>query len=259
MNGIEMIKHIRKNNKEVSIMVLTAYQDADYLLKSIQYSVNAYLLKPINFKELTNVINRLSTILHHLQKNKEYEKHLEILVEEKTKELTELSNRDPMTNLYNRRYFNEVSQTLLNLAKREKTNLSALMIDLDKFKTINDNYGHLVGDEVLKKTASMLLESIRKSDIAIRFGGEEFIILLPNTDLNGAQEIAQKIHSQTKECKIKTLQNEVIKFTLSIGISIYDCDNDTSIDDLIHKCDKALYKAKRSGRDKIVIYDNNNL
>ena len=255
MNGLEMIRRLRELESDIPIIVLTAYQEIDYLMNSIKCSIDAYLLKPVNFQELHKAIHKITKNLYSFYKNRMYEKHLENLVTQKTKELIELSNRDPMTNLYNRRYFNEVSQTLLKLSKREKRNLSVLMLDIDRFKVVNDNYGHLFGDIVLKEVAALLQKTTRESDVVIRFGGEEFVILLPSTNLEGAVSIAQKIRIGIESLALTTDSNEVIKFTISVGIALCDCLNDTNIDSLIHRSDEALYEAKRAGRNQVVVYE----
>ncbi len=255
MSGLEMIKHIREENLHIAIIILTAYKDADYLLESIKYTVDGYIIKPINVKELHNTINKTVDILHSFRKNLEYEHHLEQLVEEKTKALIELANRDPMTNLYNRRYFNEISKTLFNLAKRDNQTLSLLMIDLDHFKKINDTYGHLVGDDVLQLTAKVLMRNTRECDIVIRFGGEEFVILLPNTTIKGALSIAEKIRSAIEKEELQLGNQKSIRVTASIGIATYENAVDTDIDALIIKSDKALYAAKESGRNCIKLQE----
>ena len=256
MNGIEMIREIRMLNPSIAIIVLTAHQEFDYIFETINLSVDGYLLKPLDFTLFQRLIDRITKALYNVKKNKEYEAHLEELVKQKSQELFELVNRDPLTNLYNRRYFNEISSLLFNLSKREKSNLSTLMIDIDYFKAINDTYGHLTGDRVLKNIADNLLHIIRETDVAIRFGGEEFVILLPNTAIQGAKSIAQKICDTIAKEEVKTLNEDatVIKYTVSIGIAICDCENDSDIDNLIHRSDEALYRAKNAGRNQVVIY-----
>ena len=255
LSGLEMIKSIREENLQIAIIILTAHKDADYLLESIKYTVDGYIIKPINVKELHNTINKTVDVLHSFRKNLEYELHLEQLVEEKTKALIELANRDPMTNLYNRRYFNEISKTLFNLAKRDNQELSILMIDLDRFKNINDTYGHLIGDDVLQLTAKVLMQNTRESDIVIRFGGEEFVVLLPNTTIEGALSIAEKIRSALEQEELELESQESIRFTASIGIATYENAVDADIDALILKSDKALYSAKEAGRNCIKLQE----
>ncbi len=263
INGIEMMKRIRDVDDEIPIIVSTAHQDQEYLISCIELGTNAYLLKPINHKQITKAIKYVCGRLYYMYKNKKYEESLEVLVKERTKELenikkdlTLMANKDTLTNLYNRRYFNDVSQTLLNLARREKEGLSVMMIDIDKFKIVNDTYGHLVGDMVLKKLAYTLLKVTRDSDIVIRFGGEEFLILLPNTHINGATKIAQKIKEEINNLEIHIENNidKILKFTVSVGVTQCYCDDDNGIYTIVHRADEAMYEAKRRGRDKIVIY-----
>ena len=255
MNGIEMIKEIRKDNPLIAIIALTAHQEFDYMFETINLSVDGYLLKPLDYKLFQVLLSRITKALYNVKKNKEYEEHLEELVKQKSQELIALANKDPLTNLYNRRYFNETSSLLFNLSKREKSNLTTLMIDIDYFKAINDTYGHLTGDKVLKNMADNLLQIIRETDVAIRFGGEEFIILLPNTALQGAKSIAQKICKTIAKEKIMSLNdNTSFQYTVSIGITICDCENDIDIDNLIQRSDEALYRAKNAGRNQVVVY-----
>ena len=157
-----------------------------------------------------------------------------------------------MTNLYNRRSLYEISNELLSIAKREKSPLSLIMFDIDKFKSINDIYGHIVGDEVIKIFAKLLLQT-RGCDIAARIGGEEFVLLLPNTDQKGAYEIATQIREDVEKLKCQVLSYPPISFTVSGGVSTLLLENDNEIDQVLHRADKALYNAKKSGRNKIIL------
>jgi len=173
-------------------------------------------------------------------------------LEQSRQKLKELANRDPMTNLYNRRCLYEISNELINIAKREKNPLSLIMFDIDKFKSINDIYGHIVGDEVIKIFAKLLLQT-RGCDIAARIGGEEFVLLLPNTDQKGAYEIATQIREDVEKLKCQVLSYPPISFTVSGGVSTLLLENDNEIDQVLHRADKALYNAKKSGRNKIIL------
>jgi len=263
MSGIEMIKEIREMNDSIPIIISTAHEDNNFLISSIELGVNGYLLKPINHKQLLRTIKCVCGKLYYMYENKKHEESLEILVKERTKELEDakeqlisMVNRDPLTTLYNRRYFNDISKTLMNIGQREKDGLSLLMIDIDKFKIINDTYGHLVGDKVLKELASILLQVTRNSDIPIRFGGEEFLILLPHTHLDGAVQISQKIRETVKtlDVPIDKTHDDIIKFTVSIGVTECYCDDDSDFDTVVQRSDEAMYDAKHNGRDQVVIY-----
>jgi len=262
IDGVEMARNIKMISPNTPILMVTAHQESEYLLDCIKYSIDGYLLKPINIEQVKEALLKISERLYCDRIAQEYELHLEELVKEITQELElahkalmSMVNKDSMTGLYNRRYFNEVSNTLLLLAKRESKNLSALMVDIDKFKLINDTNGHIVGDDVIKSVANILINLTRESDVVVRFGGEEFIILLPNTNIKGASLIAKKIRVAIEENKLVLEDGTVIKLTVSIGISEYNHDEDDDIDALVHRVDVAMYDAKRSGRNKVVVYN----
>jgi diguanylate cyclase (GGDEF)-like protein len=266
MSGVELAKNIKEKSPSIPVIMVTAYQEAEYLLDCIKCSVDGYILKPITAQKIEDVLLKVAEKLYCDWKNDEYEAHLEELVKARTLELElaqealiDMANKDPMTGLYNRRYFNEISSTLLQLAKRNSQSLSLLMIDIDRFKVINDNYGHLVGDEIIKELANIFMELTRESDIVVRFGGEEFLILLPDTDISGAALIAKKIRETVYSSELIIEDGSVIKCTISIGVASCDCVVDTNIDSLVHTADEALYAAKKSGRNTVVQYKKETL
>ncbi|MEA2072832.1 MAG: GGDEF domain-containing protein [Campylobacterota bacterium] len=156
-----------------------------------------------------------------------------------------------MTKLYNRRYFSEISTTILELSIRHQKPLSLMMIDIDKFKNINDTYGHHIGDIVIISLANTLKELSRKSDIVCRFGGEEFLILLPETDIVGADAIAEKIRKSVEETLVDIEEEQRLKYTISTGISEVKIKEETNLEETIQRADKALYKAKEGGRNRV--------
>jgi len=160
-----------------------------------------------------------------------------------------LSNIDPLTNVRNRRSFFELSEQAITVAQRTREPLSLLMIDLDGFKKINDSHGHLVGDEILLHFIQAVEKNIRKSDIFSRFGGDEFNLLLHDTKHDGALELAEKIRSFIKHHPYVNGKKS-IAFTVSIGVAQYD--GESSMSELIHKADNALYDAKETGRNRVV-------
>jgi diguanylate cyclase (GGDEF)-like protein len=159
--------------------------------------------------------------------------------------LEELSLKDPLTKIYNRRGFHISSKAIVARAQREKTPYSILFMDIDHFKKVNDTYGHDIGDEVLKLLASILLQHTRKYDITARWGGEEFIILLPNTSEEKAKKVAEKIRTIIENTKT----NKLPQFTVSIGVV---SSATLPLDTVIQLADEALYEAKESGRNKVV-------
>ena len=163
------------------------------------------------------------------------------------------SLKDPMTGLYNRRFLEEFIDTVANQAKRNKITYSVLMLDVDFFKNVNDTYGHDVGDKVIAKIGEVLLGNIRESDLAIRYGGEEFIVLLQNATDEGTKKIASKIHSEFANLLFDVGNDQTMQKTISIGIAKFPKDAE-SIWKCIKYADTALYVAKTTGRNKIVEY-----
>ena len=170
------------------------------------------------------------------------------------KKLRQLANRDPLTNIFNRRYFADMSDKMIALAKREREPLSIIMLDIDNFKNINDKYGHSVGDEVIKLLAQKLVSLSRESDVTARFGGEEFAIMLPNTDIENALKYAAKIRAEIEDMVFKH-ENEQIGFTVSIGVDEFRLDTDKNVDESLNRADKALYKAKREGKNRVFTFE----
>lgn len=183
-----------------------------------------------------------------------YKKDIEIKNQQiQNDKLEELAFIDPLTNCVNRRKFNELSNKDLQRSARYGNELSFLMLDIDHFKNINDTYGHAVGDEVLKHFSSVCLDLARDTDVVARIGGEEFVVMLPETNTDGALTFAQRFREIIYNSTL-TIDEHTIKYSVSIGISIFDTNRDTSVDMILHKADLALYKAKENGRNRCEIY-----
>jgi diguanylate cyclase (GGDEF)-like protein len=163
-------------------------------------------------------------------------------------QLYELATLDGLTRIFQRRYFDSVAALEWERARRHKRPISILLGDLDHFKTVNDRFGHDRGDIVLAKTAQLIKGACRLEDVVARFGGEEFIILLPETDLDGAQQVAVRIQQAL------SVLPEQDMITISIGAASHPSSSAASIEQLIKYADLALYEAKRSGRNKVVAY-----
>lgn len=166
--------------------------------------------------------------------------------------LQELAVRDSLTGLYNRRYLDETLDREVSRARREGNPLSLVMLDIDYFKRVNDTYGHQVGDEVLRTLAATLSADIRAEDVACRYGGEEFLILLPNMPLETAMLRAEAWRAAVERLSIAH-GNFQLKFTISLGVSAYP-DHGKTPDDLTRCADQALYQAKREGRNQVSIH-----
>ena len=168
------------------------------------------------------------------------------------KSLKETSMRDPMTGLYNRRFLEDYLDTLTASTIRKKSSLGVLMCDIDFFKQVNDEYGHDVGDQVIKALANILTETIRESDLAIRFGGEEFMVLLPDTDSDGCMLLAERIRKAMEAAAFQTPQGE-LKKTLSVGFSTFP-DEGAGFWACVKYADIALYQAKERGRNQSLMF-----
>ncbi|CAA0106790.1 Diguanylate cyclase DgcM [Halioglobus japonicus] len=169
---------------------------------------------------------------------------LEAKVAERTQELERIAYRDSLTNLLNRREITRILDIEIERAQRQKTPLSVLMLDLDNFKSINDSFGHQVGDSVLKSSADTLMECGRRTDYIGRIGGEEFVVLLPNTGYKVALELAERYRAS-----IASTRSNDIQFTCSIGVA--ELEVGEQMEKLMQRVDQALYAAKNSGRNTV--------
>ncbi|HFU75717.1 MAG TPA: GGDEF domain-containing protein, partial [Arcobacter sp.] len=144
------------------------------------------------------------------------------------------------------------SNQIFNLCKRLKEEISVIIMDIDNFKSINDTYGHNIGDDVIIDIANKLVQNQRKSDVACRFGGEEFVLLLPNTKKESALVIAEKIRKNV-ESSIIHLTNNSLQYTISIGISNVHFKDETNIEKALKRADEALYIAKNNGKNQVQV------
>ena len=168
------------------------------------------------------------------------------------KDIETLAITDGLTAVSTRRYFLERFDEEIKRAQARKIKMSFLMLDVDHFKTINDRHGHLTGDAVLKEIGVIIKENIREIDIAGRYGGEEFCVVLPDTDLEGARVVAERIR-KAAEARIIKVYDTVLSITVSIGVSAYPSDGDLP-EELIDKADWSLYRAKSQGRNCVVAF-----
>ncbi|MDP2821847.1 MAG: GGDEF domain-containing protein, partial [Sulfuritalea sp.] len=164
--------------------------------------------------------------------------------------LRENALRDPMTGLYNRRFLEEYVGALVGGTQRRKSAFSVLMLDLDFFKQVNDTHGHEAGDKVLKTLADILVRDVRSSDMAVRYGGEEFLLVLMDTGADGAMKVAEKIRGAVEATKVP-VPGGILQKTISIGVAEYPSDSDTFWQ-VVKFADVALYKAKTGGRNRVV-------
>ncbi|WP_323665982.1 GGDEF domain-containing response regulator [Aliarcobacter butzleri] len=241
INGYDVLRKIKNNDtiKNIPIIFITgktSQEDEEY---GLNLGAIDYITKPFN-----NAIVKLR-IKNYL--------NLKI----KNDMLEKLSMYDGLTNIRNRRYFDETFEKTFNEIKRDKKSLAVLMIDIDFFKPYNDNYGHGQGDETLRKVAKALEKTIKRaSDFVARYGGEEFVILLKNIDKTGLQTVAKNLLEAIRELKITHEYSKVEDFvTVSIGVSYCSCPDEITKTELLLKADETLYSVKNSGRNNFAILE----
>ncbi|MEI7013950.1 GGDEF domain-containing protein [Leptospira licerasiae] len=171
---------------------------------------------------------------------------LQLQLEESNKNLKEISHKDSLTGLFNRRHLMESLNTLLAASKRYDFPLSVLLLDLDHFKKANDSLGHQVGDKLLATIGRLLSGLVRDCDVAARYGGEEFCVVLSNTNIEGAKFVAERIRA-----RIETETFEEIPWTITVSIGVASRDNDETPEDFLKAADKKLYESKAAGRNRV--------
>ena len=231
MNGVELTKLVHKIAAGTNVVVITLYSFINSAIEAMEAGAYGYITKPFNTSEIRIIIGYAVERFVLLSADKEKDYYAQLAV------------KDGLTGLYNRRYFNELMLLEFARLKRFTTNLSLLMIDIDNFKNYNDTNGHTAGDELLCKLSKLLKSSMREMDIVCRYGGEEFVGVLPQTDKRGAQIVAERLRLQA------TLY---LPTTLSIGIATFPEDAQ-DISSLIEKADAALYEAKNTGKNKFCV------
>lgn len=173
-------------------------------------------------------------------------------VERLNDELKHMSRVDGLTGLYNRRYWQERFDAIYKLSKRRETNVTAVMLDIDHFKKVNDTYGHQAGDKVIKTLAKLIQQCIRETDLAGRYGGEEFSLVLPDANAQQAMQVAERIRQAVQGTQVQH-DEHTITFTVSLGLAPFCPDNPTAMA-WLEQADQALYDAKASGRNMAITY-----
>lgn len=228
----------RKKYKNDAAICIPLFAEKQILGVMNLSNIDAGFLTEENFAKINTIAQHLSLAM----KNS--------LLHEKVKMQSIV---DELTQLYNRRYLYTVLENEINREKRFNQGLSILMLDIDYFKKINDENGHASGDKVLKKLSDTIKKNIRKIDTAGRYGGEEFVIILPFTNEAGAKIVAERIRKNIEDDVFISQKGNEIKITVSIGISRYH--KNESADSFIDRSDTAMYDAKKKGRNQLVFVD----
>lgn len=246
MPGIDGIKFLgmkqgRPEYNDIPVIMLTGLHDVKLKVQTMDLGASDYVTKPFDPAEL------IARVQVHLKT-----KLLQDELREKNKKLEELSNTDSLTRLYNRRYFMELFDLEFQRAKRYQSYLSFIMIDIDHFKGFNDTYGHLLGDSILLEVSTLFKENLRRYDQIGRYGGEEFVLMMPETDLDGAMIVAERHRSRIEEFAMYE-GDKKLNVTISLGVASYPHPDVETLDDLIRLADDALLESKRTGRNRIAV------
>jgi two-component system, cell cycle response regulator len=245
-SGMEWLAEIAKKQL-APVVMLTGSGTEEIVAQAFQEGAIGYLPKgSLSREKLSNIIDVALDKWTRLQQAMADKERLE-----------QLATFDSLTGLYNRRAILGKLRELINLANRYKEDFSLSMLDIDHFKKVNDRYGHLTGDQVLEEIATLIRRNIRDTDIVGRYGGEEFIIILPKTALSSSWVVAERLRTIIEKAEMKDPAGNVFTITVSQGLAGWERDEDAA--SLISRADEALYKAKEKGRNCVQILLSPNL
>ena len=238
-DGITFTKSIKKKYN-LDVIVTTGYSSEYFYEDAINNGASDLIFKPIRLNELMLRINR---VIRERSLINERDRMIE--------RLKKLSIRDPLTELYNSRHFYEQLEDEIQRSERYQHSLAMIFIDIDKFKAVNDTYGHMVGDQALLLIAQKMQASLRAQDTAYRFAGDEFTIILPETTAENAKFVADRIQSAMAKERLVINDQEIAQITLSIGITEYQ--RYETKEQFLHRADIIMYEAKKKGGNKITL------
>ena len=243
-DGLRLCSEFRSKveTRYTPILILSEDYDKNNLVKALNVGANDYLTVPLDESELMARVN--------LQvKRKRYQDALRMNLFNNA----EMSIKDPLTNCYNRRYFDAHLKNIVKDSVEKDRRLSLMILDIDYFKVVNDDFGHSAGDELLKQMQKRISENIRVTDLLARFGGEEFVIVMPDTNISDAYTVAERIREIiATEPFVLSGENTTHSVTVSIGIAEMQKSDLDNIKKFIVRADRYLYKAKNSGRNRVV-------
>ena len=242
---LRMVSQLRalEKTRQIPILMIGESTQVDRLAKALDLGVNDYVIKPFDRNEL---IARVRTQIRRLR--------FQGLLRQSYEASLSLALIDSLTGLYNRRYLLTYLQGLMDGAENRAKPLSVLLIDVDHFKQVNDTHGHGVGDKVLRSLAEKMTGNLRNVDMVARIGGEEFVVVMPDTNITVAHHVANRLVAKVAAEPVAISDELSIGVTVSIGIAMRDDEKDT-IETFLARADAALYKAKRQGRNQVVFDD----
>jgi len=237
MNGLELTR-ILKESYPVEVIVMTGYIASHSYEEAIRAGASDFIFKPFRFEELNLRIKRVIREMNLKRQHEELVRKLELL-----------AITDGLTGLYNQRYFYQQLNVEIERDTRYNTNLSLLLLDIDHFKVFNDTWGHLEGDKVLMELGSMIRSCLRSLDSAYRYGGEEFTVILPETDLTRACIVGERIRKSFEAKRFLLNEDKEMSATISVGATQFT--KKESITSFIKRADMAMFKSKESGRNRL--------
>jgi two-component system cell cycle response regulator len=239
LGGLELTKVIKQKDGS-DVIVVTGYSDDYSYEEAINIGASDFVIKPVRLEEL---LLRLRRVLKERQLSSERTRMMQ--------KLQKLATTDGLTKLYNSRSFYSQLELEVDRYNRYKHPLSLLLLDIDNFKEFNDNFGHLEGDKVLVRFSQIIKSCLRTNDSAYRYGGEEFTVILPETNGDEAKTVAQRIRSSLEAEKFKPIPEKNAKITISIGVTQYFPKEELSA--FIRRADKAMYLSKKNGRNRVSV------
>ena len=239
---LSMLK-ARPDYQDVPVLILTGMDDRERKIKGLEQGASDYITKPFDPEEL------VARVKVHLKIKK-----LQDQLKRSNELLLELSNTDHLTGLFNRRYMMEALDKEVQRSVRKGGNLSLIMLDIDHFKLVNDEFGHLQGDAVLQKVALQLQKELRSYDCAARYGGEEFVAILPDSTLKESIFVADRIRLAVQGTRFSGALDK-LALTVSLGVACFPKEQPITVDGFIKQADDALYRAKNNGRNRVEFHD----
>lgn len=226
--------------RTLPIILIAEDDDKPRVVRGLDLGVNDFIMRPVERNEL---LARVRTQIRR-------QRYASELRQSVTNTLA-LAVTDELTGLYNRRYFDRHLSLMLEKAQEQARDMAVMLIDMDYFKSVNDTHGHDIGDSVLREFADRLRRNIRGVDLACRFGGEEFVVLMPDTDWRQAQGVAERVRQAVAERVFATGNSRPLTLTVSVGLALNESETDTP-EVMLKRADVALYRAKREGRNRVV-------
>ena len=246
LGGLEACRMIKSIAGEgfIPVILLTGRSDPSSRVEGLRIGADDYVCKPFDDRELLARVEAMLRI-------KRQHDH----VQEAKAKLEELAITDALTGLFNFRYLHTRLREEFKRAERYRDPLACAMIDIDQFKEINDSHGHDVGDAVLKEVSRRIRSVVREIDVVTRYGGDEFLAMLPNTHFSGAVTVAHRLWSATRSHPVRASAGS-IPVTVSVGVALYPSRDVRTKQELLRAADQALYTAKRDGRDRICVFQH---